>query len=101
MSWELLESFFPVFFPIFLFFPIFSLFSRRCTWFLVLQAQLELQQGELELSHSHLQHAQFLLQPPTGEHWEWGKSQLSLFGNGGDPSLGIGEIPVWEWAISQ
>uniref|UniRef100_A0A8C3U3P9 separase n=1 Tax=Catharus ustulatus TaxID=91951 RepID=A0A8C3U3P9_CATUS len=44
--------------------------ARWCSWFLVLQAQLELQQGELELSQSHLQHAQFLLQPGTGEHWE-------------------------------
>ncbi|XP_063035276.1 separin, partial [Melospiza melodia melodia] len=39
--------------------------ARRCAWFLVLQSQLELQQGELELSQSHLQHAQFLLQPQT------------------------------------
>ncbi|XP_041256230.1 separin, partial [Onychostruthus taczanowskii] len=39
--------------------------ARWCTWFLVLQSQLELQQGELELSQSHLQHAQFLLQPQT------------------------------------
>ncbi|CAN8178423.1 unnamed protein product [Coccothraustes coccothraustes] len=39
--------------------------ARWCSWFLVLQSQLELQQGELELSQSHLQHAQFLLQPQT------------------------------------
>ncbi|XP_066065014.1 separin-like [Chamaea fasciata] len=38
---------------------------RWCTWFLLLQSQLEMQQGELELSQSHLQHAQFLLQPQT------------------------------------
>ncbi|RMB92430.1 hypothetical protein DUI87_31147 [Hirundo rustica rustica] len=40
--------------------------ARWCTLFLVLQSQLELQQGELQLSQSYLQDAQFLLQPQTG-----------------------------------
>ncbi|NXK42695.1 ESPL1 protein, partial [Piprites chloris] len=37
--------------------------TRWCTSFLLLKSQLELQQGELELSQFSLQHALFLLQP--------------------------------------
>ncbi|XP_040437081.1 separin isoform X1 [Falco naumanni] len=39
--------------------------TRWCTSFLVLKAQLELQQGELELSHFDLQQALFLLESDT------------------------------------
>ncbi|XP_030366174.1 separin, partial [Strigops habroptila] len=39
--------------------------TRWCTSFLVLKAQLELQQSELELSHSDLQQALFLLEPDS------------------------------------
>ncbi|XP_027763112.1 separin [Empidonax traillii] len=37
--------------------------TRWCTSFLLLKSQLELQQGELELSQLNLQHTLFLLQP--------------------------------------
>ncbi|NXM24204.1 ESPL1 protein, partial [Oxyruncus cristatus] len=37
--------------------------TRWCTLFLLLKSQLELQQGELELSQLNLQHTLFLLQP--------------------------------------
>lgn len=47
--------------------------SPRCTSFLVLKAQLELQQSELELSHFDLQQALFLLESDAGESllWPW------------------------------
>uniref|UniRef100_A0A672VBH9 separase n=1 Tax=Strigops habroptila TaxID=2489341 RepID=A0A672VBH9_STRHB len=45
--------------------------TRWCTSFLVLKAQLELQQSELELSHSDLQQALFLLEPDSGESLLW------------------------------
>ncbi|NXG48364.1 ESPL1 protein, partial [Psilopogon haemacephalus] len=41
--------------------------ARWCTSFLVLKAQLELQQNELELSHLDLQQALFILESDTGE----------------------------------
>lgn len=44
----------------------------RCVSFLVLKAQLELQQSELELSHFDLQQALFLLESDTSESPLWG-----------------------------
>ncbi|NWH62503.1 ESPL1 protein, partial [Geococcyx californianus] len=45
--------------------------TRWCSAFMMLKAQLERQQGELELSHHDLQHALFLLEPDT----EFGASE--------------------------
>lgn len=42
-------------------------FPSRSTSFLVLKAQLELQQSELERSHLDLQQALFILEPGSGE----------------------------------
>uniref|UniRef100_A0A8B9NR50 separase n=1 Tax=Accipiter nisus TaxID=211598 RepID=A0A8B9NR50_9AVES len=55
--------------------------TRWCTSFLVLKAQLELQQNELELSHFDLQQALFLLESDAGEQ----KGQMKILPRKGKP----------------
>lgn len=59
---------------------------HRCVSFLVLKAQLELQQSELELSHWNLQQALFLLESGTGESPLWACAK-----RGGGCFWGLGE----------